>query len=65
MINRFDASSNTCCNCGYVYNLSRSETEWICSSCNTNHERDVNAAKNIRNFGIERFKKVGQTFSER
>jgi putative transposase len=65
VINRFDASSKTCCNCGYVYNLSRSETEWVCTSCGVEHDRDVNASKNIRNFGIERFKKVGQTFSER
>jgi len=65
VINRFDASSKTCCNCGYVYNLRRDETEWVCVSCGSEHDRDVNASKNIRNFGIERFKKVGQTFSER
>ena len=52
-IGRYDPSSKTCSVCGNVYQeLGRDEYEWICSSCNSKHDRDINAAKNIKNFGI-------------
>ena len=53
IIGRFEPSSKTCSVCGHIYQeLGRDEKEWICSSCNTKHDRDWNAAKNIKNFGI-------------
>lgn len=52
-INRFFASSKTCSNCGHKYEeLSLSERDWTCLSCNTTHDRDINAAINIRNSGM-------------
>lgn len=52
-INRFFASSKTCSNCGHKYEeLSLSEREWTCVSCNKTHDRDINAAINIRNSGM-------------
>ena len=59
-IGRWDASSKTCSACGNVYlELSRGEKDWTCKKCSANHDRDVNAAVNIRDFGIERFKRSG------
>ncbi len=48
----FYASSKHCSCCGRKYKeLSLSEREWTCVGCGTHHDRDVNAAKNLRFFG--------------
>ena len=66
IIGRWDASSKTCSNCGNVYHeLKRGEKEWTCKKCSTHHDRDINAAVNIRDFGIERFKRSGSPLAER
>jgi len=47
-------SSKTCSNCGQVLGeLDLSVREWTCGGCQATHDRDVNAAKNIRMKGIE------------
>ena len=52
-IGRFDPSSKMCSECGYVnHNLKRDDYEWTCLECSTNHDRDVNAAKNILDFAF-------------
>ncbi len=54
-IGRFDASSKICNVCGLIKtDLKLSDREWICESCNTKHDRDINASKNIRDIGISR-----------
>jgi len=48
----FYASSKFCSCCGLKYKeLSLSEREWTCRGCETHHDRDVNAAKNLQFFG--------------
>jgi putative transposase len=51
-IGRFDPSSKMCSNCGYIYNLKLSERTWTCTKCGTVHDREWNAAKNIKQFGL-------------
>jgi len=50
---RFFPSSKTCNTCGWIKSdLTLSDREWICESCGTTHDRDLNAAKNILSEGI-------------
>jgi hypothetical protein len=45
-IHRFFPSSKLCSQCGHLYQeLSLSERNWVCLSCNTQHDRDANAAR--------------------
>lgn len=58
-IGRFDPSSKMCSQCGYVnHSLTLDDGEWKCPECNTNHDRDVNAAKNILDFAFPKTKFV-------
>lgn len=53
-IDRFAPSSKTCGKCGHVYKgLKLSERSWICPECGTHHDRDFNAACNIKKFGLK------------
>ncbi|WOX55578.1 MULTISPECIES: RNA-guided endonuclease TnpB family protein [unclassified Methanoculleus] len=54
----FEPSSKTCSVCGYrKVDLTLKDRAWTCPDCGTCHDRDLNAAINIRNFalaGVER-----------
>ena len=48
-VNRFFASSKICLHCHYkLDSLPLSVRYWVCPSCQTHHDRDINAASNIR-----------------
>jgi len=52
-VDRFYPSSKTCSVCGSINNeLKLSDRSWTCGNCGTNHDRDINAAINIRNEGL-------------
>lgn len=50
---RFYPSSKMCSDCGYKLDeLPLSVREWTCPSCGTHHDRDVNAAINLKNMAV-------------
>ena len=52
-IDKWYPSSKTCSVCGFVKDdLTLADRVWTCSACNTTHNRDHNAAINIRNVGL-------------
>lgn len=52
-IGRFDPSSKVHFECGYINKeLTLKDREWHCPKCNSIVDRDLNAAKNIKQFGI-------------
>ncbi len=53
-IGRFESSSKICNVCGYHNgNLTLKDREWICPDCKTKHDRDINAAINIKKFSLQ------------
>jgi len=50
---RFFPSSKLCSNCGYIFNdLTLSIRQWTCPICGRNHDRDINAAKNLAAYAV-------------
>ena len=59
-IDRWSPTSKTCNCCGHImkyWNLGI--REWDCPNCNTHHDRDINAAKNILDEGMKILDTVG------
>lgn len=53
-IDRWFASSKICSNCGNKLDqLDLSIRKWTCSNCHSTHDRDINAAINIKNMGLQ------------
>jgi putative transposase len=53
-IDRYYPSSKLCNVCGYKKtDLTLKDREWVCPQCGTTHDRDHNAALNIKNEGIK------------
>lgn len=63
-IDRFFPSSKLCSNCFYQVNeMPLDIREWTCPHCGTHHDRDGNAAINIRAEGIRMLKAEGSAVS--
>ena len=61
-IGRFEPSSKTCSNCGHIMDkMPLDIREWTCPICKTHHDRDINAAKNIKQIALyKEFSGLGQ-----
>lgn len=47
-------TSQYCSHCGYDSGKKSLDIrQWRCPSCHTAHDRDINAAKNIKSIGLE------------
>ena len=57
-VDRYYPSSQLCSECGYQNKGIKdvSVRKWICPKCKAEHDRDWNAAKNIRKEGIRLMK---------
>ncbi len=52
-VGRFYPSSKTCSACGEIHTgLTLADRHWRCESCGAEHDRDINAAINIRREGL-------------
>lgn len=59
-IGRFEPSSKTCSKCGYINGeLTLSDRKWTCPQCGEVHDRDINAAINIRDFALHHNNLIG------
>lgn len=53
-IGKFEPSSKTCNSCGHIHKtLELKDRIWQCSNCLVTHDRDINAAKNIKIMGLK------------
>ncbi|RUO20570.1 RNA-guided endonuclease InsQ/TnpB family protein [Aliidiomarina haloalkalitolerans] len=63
-IDQWFASSKICSCCGHMLEeLSLSVRDWHCPACSTQHDRDINAALNIKAQGILKLKAAGLSVS--
>lgn len=54
-IGRFEPSSKTCSECGYINKeLQLKDREWSCPECGSVLDRDLNASINIKNFALNK-----------
>ena len=64
IVNRYYASSKICFNCQCKNNdLQLSDRTFICSNCNHECDRDINAAKNLSRLGYNRINACGHETS--
>lgn len=56
---RFFPSSKLCSYCGYKNTeLTLADRNWVCPECKTKHDRDFNAAVNLKNYAVSSTVKV-------
>jgi putative transposase len=59
-VDRFFPSSQLCSACGQKTNaLTLGQREWDCPSCHAHHQRDENAAKNLKKEGTRLLQSQG------
>ncbi len=64
IIDRFFPSTRQCRHCGHLNTVELRDRTYECESCSETLDRDLNAAKNIRQKGIEMWSSAGQAGTE-
>ena len=55
-VDRYLPTTKTCSSCGSIHEeLAPRDKRWTCEACGTTHDREVNAARNIRGAGLSQF----------
>lgn len=58
-VDRWEPTTKRCHVCGYINNdITLDTREWKCPQCGTLHDRDVNAAINIKNHSVEQTQRI-------
>ena len=55
VVDQFIPTTKTCHSCGYINDDLSRERKWLCPSCGEVHYREINAARNIRDAGLNQF----------
>jgi putative transposase len=51
VVDRWEPTSKRCSGCGHIHDgLQLSERSWTCGRCHNRHDRDLNAAVNLKNL---------------
>lgn len=61
-IGKYEPSTKTCSKCDFVKtDITLNTREWTCPICGAHHDRDINAAINIKRFAINKTTDCKQT----
>jgi putative transposase len=54
-IGMFEPSTKMCSDCGYINkDLTLEDRKWVCPKCSVFHDRDINAATNIKKMALQK-----------
>ena len=59
-VDRFYPSSKICSACKQYNSAIKREDQWVCEYCQTKHQRDENATKNLLEY--EKYTKIGRKY---
>ena len=64
-VGMFEPTSKLCNECGFKNDeLTLKDRQWICPKCHTIHDRDINAALNIKMIGFQNYHASGEPGEE-
>ena len=59
LIGRFEPTSKTCSNCGYIQDMPLGRRQYNCPNCGISIDRDLNASINIKSLGLDTLGRSG------
>ena len=59
LIGRFEPTSKTCSNCGYIQDMPLGRRQYNCPYCGMSLDRDLNASINIKSLGLDTLGRSG------